>query len=121
MRVLALAFVLVAAPAAAETLSQEIGRTGLGPTAARLADLAAPTNEELFARAGLQFLGGVEAALQLRWQTGVQADWSELPILRLPIPENPDARAFAPADFTGGVAASAFLGSLCIPRQAAPD
>jgi hypothetical protein len=100
MRSLALALVLAAAPATAETLSEEIGRTGLGPTEARLAALPAPTNEDLFALAGLRFLGGVEAALQLRWQTGVQADWSELPILRLPIPENPNARAFAPADFT---------------------
>lgn len=91
---------LAAFPAAAETLSAEIGRAGIAPTAARLASLPAPTNEELFALAGLEFLGGVEAALQLRWQTGLRADWSELPILRLPIPENPDARAFAAADIT---------------------
>lgn len=100
MRALALALSLAASPVAAETLSAEIGRAGLGPTEARLATLDTPTNEELFALAGLRFLGGVEAALQLRWQTGVQSDWSELPILRLPIPENPKARAFLPADFT---------------------
>ena len=100
MRHLALALAVAASPVAAETLSEEIGRAGIAPTEARLAALAAPTNEELFALAGLRFLGGVEAALQLRWQTGVQADWSELPILRLPIPENPNARPFAPADFT---------------------
>lgn len=100
MRHLALALALAATPVAAETLSEEIGRTGLGPTEARLAAFSSPTNEELFALGGLRFLGGVEAALQLRWQTGVQADWSELPILRLPIPENPDARPFAAADFT---------------------
>ena len=92
--------VLAAAPAAAQTLSQEIGSTGLGPTEARLAALPAPTNEELFALAGLRFLGGIEQALQLRWKTGVKADWSELPILRLPIPENPDAIPFQAADFT---------------------
>jgi hypothetical protein len=95
-----LALGLSVAPVAAETLSQEIGRAGLAPTAARLAALPEPTNEELFALAGLRFLRGVEAALQLRWQTGVRADWSELPILRLPIPENPAPRPFAPADFT---------------------
>ena len=100
MRPLALILALAAAPACAETLSQEIGRTGLGATEARLEALPTPSNEELFALAGLRFLGGVEAALQLRWETGVQADWSELPILRLPIPENPDARPFVPADFT---------------------
>jgi hypothetical protein len=100
MRALALALTLAASPVMAETLSEEIGRAGLGETEARLAALPSPTNEELFALAGLRFLGGVEAALQLRWQTGIRADWSELPILRLPIPENPTARPFVPADFT---------------------
>jgi hypothetical protein len=98
--VLALSLVLSAAPVLAETLSDEIGRTGLAATEARLAALGSPTNEELFALAGLRFLGGVESALQLRWQTGIRSDWSELPILRLPILENPAARAFVPADFT---------------------
>ena len=100
MRSLTLALLLLAAPASAETLSEEIARTGLAPTEARLAALPAPTNEDLFALAGLRFLGGIEAALQLRWQTGVQSNWSELPILRLPIPANPTARPFEPADFT---------------------
>jgi len=95
-----LCLALAATPATAETLSQEIGRAGLAATEARLAALPAAGSDELFALAGLRFLRGVEAALQLRWQTGVRADWSELPILRLPIPENPDARAFAAADFT---------------------
>ena len=100
MRPLALILALAAAPAAGETLSEEIARTGLAATEARLAALPAPANEDLFALAGLHFLGGVEQALQLRWQTGVKADWSELPILRLPIPENPNAIPFQAADFT---------------------
>ncbi len=102
MRRALLALAFLASPALAEVspISTEIGKTGLAATEARLAALASPTNEELFALAGLRFLGGIEAALQLRWQTGIRADWSELPILRLPIPENPNARPFAPADFT---------------------
>lgn len=100
MRYIALVAVIAASPVAAETLSEEIGRTGIAATELRLASLPAPTNEELFAQAGLRFLGAIEAALQLRYETGVRADWSELPILRLPIPENPAARDFAPADFT---------------------
>lgn len=100
MRALVLAMALAATSATAETLSQEIGRTGIAATETRLAALTDPSNEDLFGLAGLRFLGGVEKALQLRWQTGVRADWSELPILRLPIPENPAARAFLPADFT---------------------
>ncbi len=96
----AVTLALAAPQASAETLSDEIGRAGISATAARLAALPAPTNEDLFALAGLRFLGGVEAALQLRWQTGIRADWSELPILRLPIPENPNARPFQPSDIT---------------------
>lgn len=100
MRALVLSLLLAAGPIAAETISEEIARTGIAATEARLAANPAPTHEELFALAGLRFLGGVEAALQLRWQTGIRADWSELPILRLPVPENPAARPFAAADFT---------------------
>ncbi len=95
---LALSLTLSAAPVAAETISAEIARSGIAPTATRLAALPAPTAEEAFALAGLRFLSGVERALQLRWETGIRADWSELPILRLPIPENPAARPFAGAD-----------------------
>jgi hypothetical protein len=102
MRALALFLGLsIATPAVADlTLSSEIGANGIAATAARLQTLPAPTPDEAFALGGLRFLSGVERALQLRWQTGVRADWSELPILRLPIPENPAARAFAPADIT---------------------
>jgi hypothetical protein len=99
MRTLALAL-LLATPVAAESISEEIARTGLAATETRLAALPSPSNEDLFALAGLRFLGGIEQALQLRWKTGVKADWSELPILRLPIPENPDAIPFQAADFT---------------------
>jgi hypothetical protein len=101
MRSLALSLALaasIAGPAGAETISAEIGRLGISATEARLAALPAPTPDELFALAGLRFLSGIEGALQLRWQTGVQADWTELPILRLPIPENPAARPLQAAD-----------------------
>lgn len=92
----------LATPAFAErsALSAEIAASGIAATEARLSALPSPTPDELFALAGLRFLGGIEDALQIRWQTGVQSDWSELPILRLPIPENPAARPFKSADFT---------------------
>ena len=96
-----LALALLAAPALADRspISTELGANGLKATEARLAALPAPTNEDLFALAGVRFLSGIETALQIRWQTGMRADWSELPILRLPIPENPAARPFQAADF----------------------
>ncbi len=97
---LAAAFALTPCLALAEpsALSAEIAASGLKATEERLAALPAPAPPDLFALAGLRFLSGVESALQLRWQTGLQADWSELPILRLPIPQNPDARPFTGAD-----------------------
>ncbi|MDQ2066162.1 hypothetical protein Q9295_07250 [Xinfangfangia sp. CPCC 101601] len=96
----ALASLMLAGTSLAEpsALSAEIGSSGLKATETRLAALPDPAPPELFALAGVRFLSGVEAALQLRWQTDLQADWSELPILRLPIPQNPDARAFTGAD-----------------------
>ncbi len=86
------------AGAGVSPLSAEIRETGIAATQARLAALPAPAPEELFALAGLRFLGGVEKALQLRWETGVSADWSELPILRLPIPARADPRPFRGSD-----------------------
>lgn len=79
-------------------LSKELAEKGLKATEERLAALPSPNPPDLFALAGIRFLSGVEAALQLRWQTGLQADWSEIPILRLPIPQNPAARAFTGED-----------------------
>ena len=99
MRAALLALALTATPALADlTLSTEIGTKGLAATEERLAALSDPQPEDLFALAGIRFLSGVEGALQLRWQTGMRADWSELPLLRLPIPENPTARPFAAND-----------------------
>ncbi len=84
-------------PAAAQTISDEIGSTGLAATEARLAALPAATDEERFALAGVRFLGAVEDALQMRWSVGLTPSLSGLPVFRLPIPENPQAQPFQPA------------------------
>ncbi len=98
-RVLAL-LLATALPAYAERapLSAEIGANGLAATEARLAALPAPTAEQGFALGGIRFLLGIEGALQLRWQTGLVSFGPELPVLRLPIPPNPNPRPFAPDD-----------------------
>ncbi|MFZ1467711.1 MAG: hypothetical protein WAT09_01915 [Paracoccaceae bacterium] len=100
--ILAAAVALTASAATADPspLSAEIATTGIAATEARLAALPDPTPPDLFALAGLRFLSGVEGALQLRWQTGLDSEWSELPILRLPIPQNPAPRPFEPQDLT---------------------
>ena len=98
MRPLPLLFLLaMAIPAAAETISAEIGTSGLAATETRLAALSAPTDADRFALGGVRFLRTVEGALQLRWQTGLSEQMTMLPFLRLPIPENPSPVAFDPA------------------------
>ncbi|MBC7676909.1 MAG: hypothetical protein H7173_12790, partial [Rhodoferax sp.] len=98
MRILPLLCLLsTALPAAAETISAEIGTSGLTATESRLTALPAPTDADRFALGGVRFLRTVEGALQLRWQTGLSEQMTMIPFLRLPIPENPDPVAFDPA------------------------
>jgi hypothetical protein len=99
MRTLALGlcFALTALPAAAQTISDEIGAAGLAATEARLAALPAPTDEERFALGGVRFLGAVEQALHRRWTMGTLPGLSGIPFFSLPIPENPNPPPFQPA------------------------
>ncbi|MFT4152091.1 MAG: hypothetical protein QM656_17945 [Paracoccaceae bacterium] len=108
MKQLMVALALIATPAGAETISQEIARTGLGATETRLEALRTPTDEELFALGGVRFLGAVEQALQIRWRAGLTDRMGMLPFLRLPLPENsapPPPQPRAIADLFRGVAA----------------
>lgn len=85
------------APLHAETLSAEIGGTGLAATETRLAALPAPKDADRFALGGVRFLGAVEAALQLRYAAGMTDRTGMLPFLRLPLEDNPSPAAFQPA------------------------
>jgi len=100
---------LAASPALAETdVSTLIATNGLRAAEVELAALAAPTPSERFALGGVRFLGGVERALQTRWRTGLSdglVTLVDLPILRLPIAENPN-----PAPFEGAIIAALFAG-----------
>jgi hypothetical protein len=102
MRLLASALLALAATTASaqSSLSDEIGASGLRETEARLAALPDPTPDELFALGGSRFLAGIESALQLRYRVGLSdgmAVMSGLPVLRLPIGENPAPEPFEPA------------------------
>ena len=98
---------LAASPALAETdVSALIAAQGLHATGAALSALPDPTPTERMALGGVRFLAGIEAALQTRYQTGISdglSVMSGLPILRLPIAENP-----APVPFEGRVIADLF-------------
>ncbi|NJS39379.1 MAG: hypothetical protein HC783_10530 [Rhodobacteraceae bacterium] len=111
MRLLAasLLSLALATPAAAQTLSAEIGANGIAPTLARLKAQPEPALEEIFAIGGLHFLGAVERALQLQWRTGADqvagnaGDTLGLPFLRLPVPLNS-----APEPFQGALITQLF-------------
>lgn len=94
--VLATALALAALPASAQTISAEIGQTGLGATEARLAALPAPTDADRFALGGVRFLGAVERSLQIRWSAGLTDRIGMLPFLRLPMGDNPSPQGIAP-------------------------
>jgi hypothetical protein len=96
---LSLSLALTALPAMAQTISDEIGATGLVATEARLAALPAPTDADRFALAGVRFLGAVEAALHQRWTMGLLPNLSGMPFFSLPIPDNPNPPPFRPESF----------------------
>jgi hypothetical protein len=91
---------LLATPALAETdASALIAAEGLRGAEAALAALPAPTPSERFALGGVRFLGGIERALQLRYAVGMSGGLTEtsgLPVLRLPLPDNPSPQPFEP-------------------------
>lgn len=91
---LALFALLAAAPAHAETLSAEIGRTGLTATEARLSALPSPSDDETLALGAVQFLRAIEGSFQTRWTYGMTDRSGMLPLLRLPLDDNPAPTAF---------------------------
>ena len=97
----ALLALMLATPAAGETLSAEIGRAGIAATEARLAALPAPADDERFALGGLRFLSALEQSFQIRWQNGMTDRTGLLPLLRLTVPDNPAPQPVDP----GAVAA----------------
>lgn len=92
-----------ALPAAAETITAEIARAGLGPTEARLAGLATPTEEERLALGAVQFLRAIEGSFQTRWTYGLTDRTGLLPLLRIGLQDNP-----APTPLEPGVIAQIF-------------
>ena len=127
MRLLCSAFILaaIALPALGQTdISTQIGTTGLRATEAALAALATPTASDQFALGGVRFLTAIETALQTRYRTGLSTTLTtlaDIPVLRLPIPENPSPEPFDGAiiqamfahistDMDGAIAALATIG-----------
>lgn len=99
---LTLSFACLALPAAAQTpdYSALLRDQGLSGARATLSTLSAPAPSDRFALGGVLFLSAVEQALQTRWKYGLSdgiVTMTGLPVLRLPIPENPTPAPFEPA------------------------
>lgn len=88
----------VAIPANARDgeIAERLRNDGLAATQASLAALTAPDPSQRFALGAVRFLRAIEVTLQTRWQLGINAARTELPILRLPVTPNPDPQPFAP-------------------------
>jgi hypothetical protein len=97
---LTLALMLLALPVQAETLSQEIARTGLAATETRLAALPTRTDAETFTLGGVQFLRAIEGTFQDRYAMGLTDRSGMLPLLRLPLADNPNPEPFTPPAIT---------------------
>ncbi len=87
---------LAAIPAHADPISTEIAVTGLAATERRLSALPTPTEDDILALGAVQFLRAVEGSLQTRWTYGMTDRSGMLPLLRLPLDDNPAAKPFEP-------------------------
>ena len=97
---LATALILLTLPAGAETISQEIARIGLTATQTRLALLLDPRDADRFALGGVTFLRAVERTFQDRYAQGLTDRTGMVPLLRLPLSDNPTPAPFDPAAIT---------------------
>ena len=99
-KTLAALFLTASAAAAQDTaISDMIATDGLAATEAKLsADQSTPTQQ--FALGGVRFLRAIEKTLQTRWRLGMNTDFSELPVLRLPVPANETPDPFTPDAIT---------------------
>ena len=71
----------------AETLSQ---------AQSRLTAVDDKTADQQFVLGAVGFLRGIEHSLQYRWQHNMAIKDFDLPVLRLPVPPNPNAEPFSP-------------------------
>ncbi|WP_343116630.1 hypothetical protein [Ostreiculturibacter nitratireducens] len=95
---LAVLALIAAQPAFAQSeISAQISAEGLEAVRTRLAEMAEPSDAERFALGGVTFLRAIEVSLQERWRVGLNTRYTEIPVLRLPVPDNPAPDPFEPA------------------------
>ncbi|WP_457650456.1 hypothetical protein [Profundibacter sp.] len=98
--VLPLTLTLLATSALADT-NTLVAENGLEGAVKQLDAQTDKTPSDQFALGALQFLRGIEKTLQVRWEYNATIDDLDLPVLRLPVPPNPDAKPFRADLITG--------------------
>lgn len=89
----ALTIALFATSAQADTNSL-IAENGLAGAIGQLGRQNDKTPSDQFALGALHFLRGIEKTLQLRWDHNATLQDLDLPVMRLPVPPNPEAKPF---------------------------
>jgi len=79
----------------------QLGADSLATATERFTALPDKTPSDQFALGALHFLRGVEKTLQVRWEYNAALDDLDIPVMRLPVPSNPDAKPFKPDLITG--------------------
>jgi len=95
-----LATALITAPAYAQSTAQ-LGADSLAMATETFTALPDKTPSDQFALGALHFLRGVEKTLQVRWEYNAVLEDLDIPVMRLPVPPNPDAKPFKPDLITG--------------------
>ncbi len=98
--ILPLTLTLLATSALADT-NTLVAENGLEGAVEQLTTQSGKTPSDQFALGALQFLRGIEKTLQVRWEYNATIDDLGLPVLRLPVPPNPDAKPFRADLITG--------------------
>jgi len=98
--VLPITLAFLATPVLADTNSL-IAENGLAGALDQLGAQTDKSPSDQFALGAIHFLRGVEKTLQVRWQYNATLDDLDIPVLRLPVPPNPNAKPFRADLITG--------------------
>ncbi len=98
---LTLATTLLATPLFAQS-SADLGTDSLAQATAQFSALPDKSPSDHFALGALHFLRGIEKTLQVRWEYNAALDDLDIPVMRLPVPPNPEAKPFK-ADLIAGL------------------
>jgi len=96
LRILTTLALVFATSAAAAQSGNLLAESSLAEAADILEATPDKSADDQFTYGAVLFLRGIEKSLQFRWQHNMAIKDFDLPVLRLPVPPNPDAQPFSP-------------------------